>query len=169
MLKNTQSDFTNSTSELMLKNLSKLNQPIQSIYISGPITGLPDLNFQAFKSCQSIINDIGYKGINPFDLVSESDQNYKSWEYFMRVDIKRMMELDVNAIVMLQGFEKSSGAITELLNALILKIPVLSESGHFLFFNDRKSLDILINPIIDKVIKNQFEFEKNINSAKITD
>lgn len=79
------------------------------VYLSGPMTGLPDLNFPAFTAAATQLRSQGLRVINPAEL--NPDQN-ASWHDCMRADIKALC--DCNAIALMPGWERSAGANLEL-------------------------------------------------------
>lgn len=85
------------------KNLKKTR-----VYISGPMTGLPDLNFQAFNAEATRLKNLGYDVINPAELCDSS----MSWHECMRVDLSALLTCDV--IDMIDGWQESSGAHLEM-------------------------------------------------------
>jgi hypothetical protein len=89
-------------------------------YLSGPMTGLPDLNFPAFNAEAARLRELGYDVVNPAEL--NPDPN-ASWTACMRVDIAALMTCDV--IAMLPGWERSKGAKAELQAAGLVDIPVV--------------------------------------------
>jgi len=78
------------------------------VYISGPMTGLPDLNFPAFYAAAAELRARGLDVVNPAEINAE---NPGSWESCMRADIKALCDCD--ALVMLPGWERSKGAHLE--------------------------------------------------------
>jgi hypothetical protein len=89
---------------------------MKRIYISGPISNMPDLNRPAFARAAKMLQESGYEPVNPFDVCPEP----ASWEEAMRADIKALMDCD--GIALLPGWEKSRGARLEKLNADALGI-----------------------------------------------
>ena len=81
---------------------------MKQIYLSGPMTGLPELNFPAFHSAAQKLRGLGYVVTNPAEL--DHDPN-SSWQKCMRNDLKAMLDCDV--LVLLEGWERSSGAHLE--------------------------------------------------------
>ena len=79
-----------------------------TVYISGPMTGLPGLNFQAFNAEAARLRALGYRVVNPAELNPDPS---KSWVECMRVDIAELIKCD--AIVMLPGWCNSRGARLE--------------------------------------------------------
>lgn len=79
------------------------------VYISGPMTGLRDLNFPAFNAAAAHLRRLGVEVVNPAEINVNGD---KTWESCMRADIKALCDCDV--IALLPGWEMSSGAHLEL-------------------------------------------------------
>jgi hypothetical protein len=95
------------------------------IYISGPISGLPDGNHEAFRVAEEAITERGHTAINPHTVCSRITG---SWADYMRADIKAMMDAD--AILMLPDWVKSRGAALEMQLAMQLNIHIFfSPSG----------------------------------------
>jgi len=79
------------------------------IYISGAITNNPNAKAQFDKAKQTLLElNKGYEPISPMDLPHEHD---KSWNAFMREDIKALM--DCQGIYMIEGWTNSQGAFIE--------------------------------------------------------
>jgi len=81
---------------------------MKRIYLSGPMTGLPDLNYPAFHAEAARLRSLGYRVVNPAEL--NTDPN-KSWHECMKVDIKALCDCDV--IALLPAYESSRGARLE--------------------------------------------------------
>lgn len=81
---------------------------MKRIYLSGPMSGLPDDNFPAFFAQASQLRAAGYDVVNP----AEIDNAGKSWEYCLRTDLREMCSCDT--IALMPGWEKSKGANLEL-------------------------------------------------------
>lgn len=79
-------------------------------YISGPMTGMPDLNFPAFHRAAASLRASGYTVVNPAEL-DEQDTVELTWEQYMRRDIKALT--DCTHIALLPGWENSKGAKVE--------------------------------------------------------
>jgi hypothetical protein len=77
------------------------------IYISGPMTGLPDLNFPAFHAEAARIRALGHEVVNPAELNPDGG----TWQECMRKDIAALCECD--GIFMLPGWDVSRGALLE--------------------------------------------------------
>ena len=82
---------------------------MKRIYISGPMTGLPDLNFPAFNAAAAGLRSVGHEVVNPAELNQKPDA---SWHDCMRTDLKAL--LDCDTLALLPGWEGSSGAHLEI-------------------------------------------------------
>jgi hypothetical protein len=89
------------------------------IYISGPMTGLPELNFPAFHAAAAQLRSLGYEVINPAEF---GEDEGKTWADYMRKDIKALM--DCTHVAVLPGWENSKGARIEVYLAGRLEMPV---------------------------------------------
>jgi hypothetical protein len=81
---------------------------VKRIYISGPMTGRPGLNFNAFHAAAAVLRQYGHEVINPADLNPDPGM---SWGECMRKDIAALVTCD--EIVMLPGWQESRGASLE--------------------------------------------------------
>lgn len=79
------------------------------IYLSGPMTGLPDLNFPAFNAAAARLRALGYLVANPAEINPDKSAD---WHECLRADIKALCDCD--AIALLDGWETSPGAHLEL-------------------------------------------------------
>ena len=80
-----------------------------AVYVSGPMTGLPDLNRPKFNSEADLLRAQGFTVVNPAESVLPESA---TWKEHMREDIRAM--LDCDRIHMLPGWERSRGAVLEL-------------------------------------------------------
>lgn len=81
---------------------------MKRVYIAGPMTGLPDLNFPAFHAEAAKLRAMGHQVVNPAEV--NPDQGM-SWTDCMRSDIAELVKCD--AIRLLPGWEFSKGATLE--------------------------------------------------------
>lgn len=79
-----------------------------SIYIAGPMSGLPEYNFPAFKAAAEALRAAGWTVISPAELFEDTN---RPWTFYMRHAIKHM--LDAESIYMLSGWSNSRGAKVE--------------------------------------------------------
>jgi hypothetical protein len=78
------------------------------IYISGPMSGMPDLNYPLFNATAAKLRAEGLQVINPAEITVEHGVK---WELCLRRDIRALMDCD--SIAMLPGWEVSKGARLE--------------------------------------------------------
>lgn len=95
------------------------------IYIAGPMTGLPNYNFDAFDRAAKILKARGLEPMNPADngrqwLIEHAHREPNASEYQDLLNAGRKMIRECSKIYLLQGWEKSKGALSELSYALIL-------------------------------------------------
>lgn len=88
------------------------------VYISGPITGIPNGNVIAFAEAEGILKTWGYKVLNPHRITRFLP--VKNWLYCMLLDLWAMRKAD--AIYYLRGWDKSIGCKIERLFAEKLEI-----------------------------------------------
>jgi hypothetical protein len=89
------------------------------VYISGGITHNPNA-LQDFNSAEQYLIGLGHEVVNPMKLEHSHD---KSWENYMKVDIREMMLCD--ALYVLHGWRKSKGARIEVYLAEHLKMKII--------------------------------------------
>lgn len=95
---------------------------MNKLYISGPMTGIPHKNFNAFCDAATELSLGKYEVVNPWDLDFTDVKN--TWEECLRRDIRALMECD--GVATLPGWKKSKGACLEVYIAKALKWPVHS-------------------------------------------
>lgn len=78
------------------------------VYISGPMAGIPELNYPAFNRAAKHIRNMGYQVENP---ASNLEPECESWEGYMRLAIAQLMRCHI--LVRLPGWESSRGASVE--------------------------------------------------------
>jgi hypothetical protein len=107
---------------------------IKKVYIAGPMSGHDDWNFPAFFEAERQLLGMGYEVINPAhndgptveealkSAGSPSRPNH-AWSYYMRRDLPHVMEVD--AVCVLPGWQKSKGASLETQVARAIGIPLM--------------------------------------------
>lgn len=78
------------------------------VYLAGPMTGHPELNFPAFIEAAERLRDSGFEVVNPVEICPDPTSK---WEDCMRADIAQLVTCD--RIALLPGWEKSRGASLE--------------------------------------------------------
>lgn len=88
------------------------------VYITGPVTGLPNDNREAFELASRAVRKSGHEAIVPHEVVPSGTE----WLPAMRLCIRAMM--DAEALLALIDWEESRGASAEVCLAAALGIPV---------------------------------------------
>lgn len=83
------------------------------VYVSGPMTGLPDLGFGALKAATARFRADGYDVICPTETPKpvRADGDEPTHSDWMRASLRRLCDADV--IVMLPGWHDSMGCQQE--------------------------------------------------------
>lgn len=81
-----------------------------TLYIAGPMTGLPDHNYPAFFDVEARLRCAGYETLNSAR-IDEWNTLFRTWDWYMR----RALELVVLAdgVALLPGWQDSKGATLE--------------------------------------------------------
>lgn len=79
-----------------------------TLYLSGPMSGIPGHNFPAFDRAAQSLRDAGWRVVSPADFGAKPD---KSWNDHLKRDLFILGECDV--LVQLPGWENSRGASLE--------------------------------------------------------
>jgi hypothetical protein len=80
----------------------------KSVYLAGPMSGLPAMNYPAFHAEAARLRALGYRVENPAE---NHEPPCQSWEGYMRLALLQMLRCDT--IAMLPGWAKSKGATIE--------------------------------------------------------
>lgn len=81
---------------------------MKRIYISGPMSGLPEHNFPAFHGAAAKLRAVGYEVVNPAEI---NEDTTLTWEQCLRADIRALCDCDT--VALLPGWEDSKGAHLE--------------------------------------------------------
>lgn len=101
------------------------------VYIAGPMRGIPLYNFPAFDAAAAILAD-QFDVVNPAQLDRDAGVNEHTdplSEGFMRDAMRRDLSAicDCDAILLLEGWERSSGVAVELALARLLGLRVFRQ------------------------------------------
>lgn len=106
------------------------------VYLAGPMSGIPEYNFPAFRSATVALRNDGYDVLSPVEMDEEQgldpagfkdgDLAPETYADVLSRDIRRIAETNVEAIVVLPGFERSGGARTEVAFGQALGLPILA-------------------------------------------
>lgn len=106
---------------------------IERVYVAGPMRGIDDNNFPAFRSAVEDLRSRGYTVWSPheqFELYDPTKHGPNALRHYMRVDLPAVLNSD--AIVVLPGWNNSIGTRLEMRVArdcgiLVLEYPELNE------------------------------------------
>lgn len=94
------------------------------LYICGPMSGYEDFNRPAFYALEAHLTAKEYEVLNP----ARVGDGAISWQANMRRAITLMMQAD--ALVVMDGWQKSRGARTEVYLARKLEMPIYDTELH---------------------------------------
>ena len=106
--------------EHVLKEAYKNGQRFH-IYLSGPMTGLPDYNRPAFARVAEQLRAEGKSVFNPGDIGPKDNIMPRAW--YMRRDLEALMKSD--SVYVLPGWGDSEGAKLEIAIAKELELPIV--------------------------------------------
>lgn len=90
------------------------------IYLAGPMTGYPDLNYPAFHRAAKALRDLGYEVYNPAEYEGNGTDEFPLREAFTEYVNYILNRADI--IALLPGHENSVGATAELSLARVVKL-----------------------------------------------
>ena len=110
--------------------------PDKSLYLAGPMSGVPKFNYPLFESAADHLRSLGYSIVSPAELDDAEVYAYgmqsttgnleeqtaatgQSWGDFLARDLKLLVD-KCDGIVLLNKWERSKGARQELFTALNL-------------------------------------------------
>lgn len=81
------------------------------VYIAGPMTGYPDLNYPSFYDAEQVLTELGYVPVNPArNLGGEGGKHPK--HVCLREDLTTLLG-QADAVAFLRGWRRSEGAVLE--------------------------------------------------------
>lgn len=92
---------------------------MKTIYISGPMSGIEDLNRSAFESAEKKIQKMGHVALNPHRF-----PQLETYEECIQMDLE-VIAMSAEAIALLPGWETSPGSKKELKTALDLGLEIM--------------------------------------------
>lgn len=107
------------------------------IYLSGPMTGIPEYNIPAFNAAAGQLRAAGFEVVNPAE---NGLPPAAEWHRHMRVDIANLVTCD--GLVTLHGWQASRGAKLEYDIAVRLDMPVATVEA-VLAFQPGRSGDVV--------------------------
>jgi hypothetical protein len=110
---------------------------IRRVYVAGPMRGVPDFNFPAFASATARLREVGFEvfspaerdlnaGFDPTGLTGNEDLAAHGFDlrHALAVDLDYVCRM-ADAVAVLPGWERSSGARAEVAAARALGLDVL--------------------------------------------
>ncbi len=82
---------------------------MKRVYVSGPMSGLPNNNVPAFDAAAAKLRKKGYRVTNPAEL--DDGEPCKTWEDCLRRDLRALTKC--GAVATLPSWKKSRGANLE--------------------------------------------------------
>lgn len=104
-------------------NTTEINKN-QTVYLSGPMTGLPDYNRSAFNLRAEAFRAAGYTVNNPAEISVEHGLG-KSYGFYFKRAMQQLLQSDV--VYVFGDITQSKGAQTEINVAKMAEIPVVWE------------------------------------------
>lgn len=112
----------------------------KKVYIAGPMTGVPEFNYPAFKRVAKFLREEGWEVVSPVEIGEPygSPAELANDEALLnRVMVKEQVELmHCDTIYLLPGWEKSEGSKAELGIALERGLEVIQHC-HYIGFAKR--------------------------------
>lgn len=96
------------------------------LYLSGPMTGIPEYNYPSFHTAKEALEARGYDVVSPADLPIRDDWE---WVDYILVDIGSVFNVD--GVARLEGWQASNGARIECRIAAERGIPI-EQVGYWL-------------------------------------
>lgn len=99
------------------------------LYLAGPMRGYPAFNFPAFHTAAAALRAAGYTVWSPAERDEQEGFNPNTdvaqpLKYYMKYDLPAV--LDADAVAVLPGWEKSTGACLETHVARAVGMPVFT-------------------------------------------
>lgn len=105
---------------------------IRSVYLAGPMSGINQNNSDSFRDAAEELRKKGFEVISPVEMDDEIGSDHDSgsltepeYQDFLRRDIIRILQENVDALVVLPDWEKSRG--------VALEVHVARELGRLVF------------------------------------
>lgn len=89
------------------------------VYLSGPMTGLPEFNRPAFHAAAAQLRAAGFHVENPAE---NPHPECRSWQGYMRIAVAQLAQC--THVALLPGWAESRGATVEVYLAEALGMPV---------------------------------------------
>lgn len=91
------------------RKINAAAEAVRGIYLSGPMTGMPDLNFPAFNAQAARLRAKGLPAVNPVEINPDPGMG---WHQCMRRDLQALLSCE--KLALLPGWQRSQGAHLEM-------------------------------------------------------
>ena len=101
-------------------------------FISGPMTGYENFNFDHFNMISAKLTSYGIKHVNPVTICKKYKKNdvLNSKAVFDKmVEEQQVAQRECNTLILLNGWEKSAGVRLELNTAIDLSMRIILEDN----------------------------------------
>lgn len=99
------------------------------LYLSGPMSGLPNNNYDTFDKVAAEFRKERYRVCSPADTSRYLGEHGKlTHPEYLRFDFERVLEADM--VIALPRWENSLGALAEIHMAIRMGVPVFRYIGH---------------------------------------
>lgn len=98
------------------------------VFVSGPMTGLPNYNYDEFNRVTKTLRDKGEVVLNPAEI---GVQEGWEWRDYLVESLKMILNNKVTKVITLDGWENSKGARLEIHTAKELGAEVIDAHTYF--------------------------------------
>jgi hypothetical protein len=111
------------------KDLNTMKHSIkQTVYLSGPMSGIANMNKAAFKHAEKVLTDLGYEVVNPAEFPAPTPNPGETeemvWASYLVGDLLAIQE-HRPMIALLPGHENSRGSCLEAIFARSIGLDVV--------------------------------------------
>jgi len=123
--------------------------PTKRVYISGPMTGLPDFNYPAFDVMEKKLINLGIRMILNPAKIANGDTS-REYTYYIKESIDLLLHADY--VVFLKGWTNSKGALLEYHCAKMFGCTLLNEEFTLLTNTPESENNESICQIADRLV-----------------
>ena len=103
----------------------------RTIYLAGPMTGLPKLNYPKFRRKAAALRRTGWRVVSPVEIADAMGLREPVNEVLLKavVDVELRALRGCDAIYVMKGWEASRGTRKEVVVAISFGLKILLEGG----------------------------------------